>query len=103
MSSAFAHGSKWPPGSTADDGDGDCCGRAASEVSSFCSETSIHGPAYLVGGSSLKRVVWSVAVTVSFVFAVVLIAEAWEEWRKHPVVVTFGDEGIPVTDFQVVM
>ena len=41
------------------------------------------------------------ALVVCFILAFVVIYDQFEEWSNEPVLVTFGDASIPVTELEV--
>lgn len=76
-----------------------CCVDKIKMFSEFSTRTSIHGLRYVGERKRMLDIIfWSGALTIAFIFCIILILDIWASWKSQPIMITHDGTMIDVKD-----
>ena len=72
---------------------------AKKDLVGYFSETTVHGFRYVVEGRNIvERLVWVLFISFGFAYSLLIISDAFESWKTHPVQTTISELSVPVQE-----
>ena len=69
------------------------------DLTSYLSETTVHGFRYVTEGRTIfERLIWVLFIALGFGYSIIIISEAFESWKNHPVETTISEVSVPVQE-----